>query len=144
MLQLIIHGIGDYFLQTDWQANNKKKAGWLGFWACFLHCFTYSLPFLFIGSWKAVLVIFITHFIIDRTNLVAYLLAIKNNVKKPITTEQNDGMGNFYPFYINIPKYDISNFGFSLERPFALTIWLYIICDNLLHIICNYIALMYL
>ena len=40
--------------------------------------------------------------------------------------------------------YDISNFGFGVERPFAITIWLYIICDNLLHIICNYIALLYL
>ena len=82
MLQLILHGIGDYFLQTDFQALNKKKKGWFGFWQCLKHCITYSLPFLFIGSWQAVTIIFITHFIIDRTNLVAYLLAIKNNVKK--------------------------------------------------------------
>ncbi len=78
MLQLIIHGIGDYFLQTDYQALNKKKKGLLGFWACLMHCITYSLPFLFIGSWKATIIIFVTHFIIDRTNIVAYALAIKN------------------------------------------------------------------
>jgi Protein of unknown function (DUF3307) len=119
MLQLIIHGIGDYFLQTDYQALNKKKDGWIGLWACLKHCITYSLPFLFIGSWKAVLVIFITHFIIDRTNIVAWLIAYKNGIRT------------------------IENFGFGLERPFAITIWLYIICDNLLHIICNYVALRY-
>ena len=120
MLQLIFHGLGDYFLQTDYQALNKKKKGWIGFFACLKHCVTYSLPFLFIGSWKAVLVIFITHFIIDRTNLVAWLLAYKNGIRT------------------------IDNFGFGLDRPFVITIWLYIICDNLLHIICNYLALRYL
>lgn len=135
MIQLILHGIGDYFLQTDWQALNKKKSGWLGFWACLKHCITYSLPFLFIGSWQAVSVIFITHFIIDRTNLVAYALAIKNNIhKEKPQPDERWGINN----------YDISNFGFGLERPFAISIWLYIICDNLLHIICNYIALKYL
>ena len=52
MLQLIIHGIGDFFIQTDWQALNKKKAGWIGFFACLKHCITYSLPFLFIEAWR--------------------------------------------------------------------------------------------
>ncbi len=133
MLQLIIHGIGDYFLQTDWQALNKKKKGNVGLWACLKHCITYSLPFFFIGSSKAVFIIFITHFIIDRTNIVAYALAIKNNVKKIDNSA----------FYVKKMVYNIDNFGFGLERPFAVTIWLYIICDNLIHIICNYIALKY-
>lgn len=132
MLQLILHGIGDYFLQTDFQALNKKKKGWFGFCQCLKHCITYSLPFLFIGSWQAVTIIFITHFIIDRTNLVAYALAIKNNVTYAGHKE-----------FPNSKKYNIENFGFGLERPFAITIWLYIICDNLVHIICNYIALLY-
>jgi len=136
MIQLILHGIGDYFTQTDYQALNKKKAGWVGFWACLKHCTTYSLPFLFIGSIQAVLVIFVTHFLIDRTNIVSYALAIKNNVKKTkLDAITNKAIGE---------EYDISNFGFGLERPFSLTIWLYIICDNLLHIIFNYIALTYL
>jgi hypothetical protein len=136
MLQLILHGIGDYFFQTDYQALNKKKKGLHGLWQCLKHCITYSLPFLLIGSWKAVLVIFITHFIVDRTNIVAYALAIKNNVKKWQDCKDNDMMEE--------QVYDISNFGFGLERPFPITIWLYIICDNLIHIICNYLALKYL
>lgn len=136
MIQLILHGIGDFFLQTDWQALNKKKPGKIGLKACLKHCTTYSLPFLFIGSWMAVLMIFITHFIIDRSNLVAYLLAFKNGVKRPVNAHTIA-----WPFPYT---YDISNFGFGLERPFAISIWLYIICDNLFHIICNFIALKYL
>lgn len=80
MIQLILHGIGDYFLQTDYQALNKKKEGFLGLWCCLKHCTTYSIPFLFIGSYMSVIIIFSTHFIIDRTNLVAYLLAAKNSI----------------------------------------------------------------
>lgn len=117
MVELILHGIGDYFLQTDYQALNKKKKGFNGFISCLFHCITYSILFFFIGSWKSVLGIFISHFIIDRTNIVSYLIAYKNGVKT------------------------IDNFGFSKDRPFAVTVWLYIICDNLLHIICNYIFL---
>ena len=136
MLQLILHIFGDYFLQTDWQALNKKKSGIIGFWACLTHCALYSTPFLFLGSWKAVLVIFITHFIIDRTNIIAYLLAIKNNVRKQQTSKM---MPLSFPY-----TYDISNFGLGLDRPFAISIWIYIIVDNLFHIVCNYLALKYL
>lgn len=137
MIQLILHGIGDYFLQTDYQATTKKKPGKEGFIACLKHCITYSLPFFLIGGWKAVLAIFLTHFIIDRSNLVAYIIAFKNGTKKPPVPEGM--MGWSFPY-----MYDISNFGFSKERPFAISIWLYIICDNILHIICNYLALRYL
>ena len=133
MLQLILHGIGDYFVQNDWMALNKKKKGWQGELACQIHCITYSLPFTFIGSWYAVLVIYITHYAIDRTNIIAYALAIKNGVKK------GTGVVNS-----SLLPYDISNFGFGKERPMFITIWLYIITDNLCHIICNYLALKYL
>lgn len=144
MEQLILHGIGDFWIQADKWALNKKKKGQYGFWCCFIHCFTYSLPFLFIGSWLATLVIFITHFIIDRTNIVAYLLAWKNGVyeNKELNPPIYRGVKMIPQYYKRV--YNISNFGFGLERPFAISIWLYIICDNLLHIICNYVALTYL
>lgn len=66
MQQLILHLIGDYLLQNDWMAQNKKKKGANGFIACVTHCTLYSFPFLFLCSWRAVLVIFSTHFLIDR------------------------------------------------------------------------------
>lgn len=120
MIELILHGIGDYFLQTDKQALGKKLKGWYGLKCCLIHCLTYSLPFLFIGSWKAVSVIFLTHFIIDRTNIVMWILAYKNGIRT------------------------IENFGYSLERPLFISVWLFIISDNILHIICNHLALKFL
>lgn len=140
MLQLILHGIGDFFVQTDEWALNKKKKGWYGLRCYLLHCITYSLPFKFIGSWLAVSVIFLTHFAIDRTNIVAYALAWKNGVRK-VESKVSEDRKTLTVWYTTL---DISNFGFGLERPFPITIWLFIICDNLCHIICNYVSLKYL
>jgi len=117
MTQLGLHLIGDYIIQNDWMALNKKKKGWLGHFACQLHCITYALPFLLIGSWSAVAVIYATHFIIDRYRLVDWFLAVRNGV------------------------FHIRNFGFGEERPQLITVWLYIITDNIFHLICNYTAL---
>lgn len=133
MIQLFLHAIGDYLVQNDWMALNKKLRTWKGELACQIHCITYSLPFLFIASWKAVLLIYISHYIIDRFNLVGYYLAIKNNVRH----KGENINGRFF-------KYDISNFGFGLDRPFAVAIWLYIIVDNIFHLICNYLILRYI
>lgn len=119
MLQLIFHGIGDYLIQNDWMALNKKKMGLKGLIACEVHCITYSLPFLFITSWKAVWWIYLSHFIIDRYKLADWFLALRNGV------------------------FHIRNFGFGEERPFVITVWLYIITDNIFHIICNYLILNY-
>lgn len=65
MLQLVLHLVGDYLLQNDWMAQNKKKQGNLGLLACTVHCTLYSLPFLLIGTPLQVAIIFITHFLID-------------------------------------------------------------------------------
>ena len=120
MVQLGLHLIGDYIIQNDWMALNKKKSGWLGHLACQIHCVTYALPFLFIGSWQAVAAIYATHFIIDRYRLVDWFLAVRNGV------------------------FHIRNFGFGEERPALITVWLYIITDNIFHLLCNYLALRFL
>lgn len=120
MEQLFFHLIGDYITQNDWMALKKKKAGIAGFSICLLHCTIYALPFLFIGSIYAFCVILISHFILDRTHIVEWYLAARNGVD------------------------NIDNFGFSKERPFAITIWLMIITDNIFHLMINFIALKYL
>lgn len=120
MIQLILHLVGDYILQTDYQAKYKKTKGKKGFFACLVHCTTYSLPFLFFYNYKAAIAIFFTHFIIDRTNIILRFIAFKNSVS------------------------DLSNFGSEKDKPFALSIWLYIITDNIFHIICNYLSIKYL
>lgn len=122
MEQLICHCIGDYLFQTDNQALTKKKKGKEGLFACLRHCITYTLPFLFlqVASLKACLVIFISHLIIDRTDIVLHFLVWKNSAQTK------------------------DNFGSNADRPFVITFWLYVITDNVFHIICNYLAIKYL
>lgn len=62
MEQLILHLIGDYITQSDWMANNKTKANAPAL-----------LPFFLLGGWLAVLVIFATHFFIDRFRLARFV-----------------------------------------------------------------------
>lgn len=119
MEQLLLHLFGDFIVQNDYVALNKKKNTLKGWIYCLWHCITYALPFLLISNWKAVIGIGLTHFIIDKTNIVAHFLKLRNNVK------------------------DISNFGFLPERPFAITIWLLIFTDNTFHLICNWLFIKY-
>lgn len=120
MIQLILHGVGDYWLPTDEQAKCKKRPGKYGWWMCYKHCITYSIPFLFVGSWVAVCGIFLTHFLIDRTNIIERTIAFKNRVKT------------------------IENYGFDEMKPKYISFWLFVICDNIAHLACNYLALTYL
>ena len=74
MIQFILHLVGDYLLQNDWMAQNKKKPGINGFLSCFVHCLLYSIPFLFFYNLVAVLIIFLFHFIIDRYYFVKWYM----------------------------------------------------------------------
>ena len=117
-LQLIIgflcHLTGDYLLQNDWMALNKKKT----WFPCFVHCILYTLPFyIFLGNGYYLWIIFLSHYFLDRYHLVDWFLAIRNGV------------------------FHIRNFGFSEERPALITVWLYIITDNIFHILFNSTAI---
>ena len=109
--QILLHLFGDFIIQNDWMAMNKKKPGIKGDLACLIHTITYSLPFLLITS---------THYVIDRTKIIDYFIMLKNGEK------------------------DIKNFGFNHERPFAVSIWIYIFVDNTFHLIINYLAIKYI
>jgi len=79
MNYLIGHLVGDYLLQTNWQAVNKKAPGWNGWAACLVHCSLYTLAvLLFTGWWRVELavLVFLSHIILDRTQLVAGLLKL--------------------------------------------------------------------
>lgn len=130
MIQLILHLFGDYVTQSDWMAQNKTKAHW----PAFCHALVYSLPFLFIGSWLAVLIIFATHFAIDRWRLARFVVFAKNCIFRPsserwanpLSWEEHQGTG------------------YHKDAPAWLAVWLLIACDNTLHLAINYAALLWL
>ena len=118
--QLLLHATGDYLTQNDWMAQNKTKSSLKGYLACLIHAIAYSLPFLLIGSFAAWIVIFVSHFFIDKYRLATYWIKLVNwNWKS-------------------------KNFGFDNEKPTWMSVWLMIIIDNVFHLICNYFSLKYL
>jgi len=126
MIQLIIHLWGDYIFQSGWMANNKTKA-WL---PALVHATVYSLPFLLIGSWQAVLVIWSTHAVIDRFRLARYVCWGKEWITGMFETPKS--------------WEDCSGTGYHKDVPIWLSMWLMIIADNTLHLTINYLALSYL
>lgn len=120
MNQLLLHLIGDYVTQSHWMAVNKTK--W--FYAAWCHATLYSLPFLLIGRYRAVFLIWWTHLWIDHYRLARYVVFAKNHLG--------------WPF----PKWaDCSATGFGSDVPVWLSTWLLIIVDNTMHLSINYAAL---
>lgn len=121
--QLVAHAIGDYILQSDWMAQEKTKRTV----AALAHVTTYALPFIAFGAspW-ALAAIAGSHFVIDRWRLARYLVWAKN------------WMGP------NKPWADCVGTGYPPERPPWMAVWLLIIADNILHVLCNGLALRYL
>ena len=100
-------------------ASTKTKNSKEGYLACLIHSVLYSFPFLIIGSWKAVLVIFITHFLMDKYRLAKYVVQLKNWC---FTTQT----------------------GFPSDTPSFIAVWILIIVDNIIHVSTNFLALYYL
>lgn len=116
MNELLAHLVGDYCLQSDWMAQNKVKA-WL---PAIAHAACYTLPFLFLTlQFLPLAVICLTHLLIDRFRLAAYVSKLKNW------------------------NWDSPN-GYDADRPVWLTTWLIIITDNTMHLLINHMALIYL
>lgn len=69
---LMGHLIGDYLLQNDWMALNKKKATW----PCFVHCVIWSMTVALCAHWPpwTLPILFVTHFAQDRTDVVVWLM----------------------------------------------------------------------
>ena len=128
MEQLILHLLGDYVLQSDWMALEKRRSSV----AAFTHAAVYATPFLFLtgvtapGSGPAWVTIVGTHFFIDRFGLARYVVWAKNWLSPRATNP---------PFSI------CATTGYPPDRPVWLTTWLLIAADNTLHLICNYAAL---
>ena len=92
MEQLLVHLLGDFVLQSDYCATNKNKKSL----PCLLHVLIYTSCFLLLTqSWKALLVIGITHYIIDRYPIIVKKLIWYKNHINP--------WGKYVPFeYCNV------------------------------------------
>lgn len=113
--QLVAHAVGDYIFQSDWMADNKTKSHV----AAAVHAVTYTLPFLLITQSPAALAaICVSHFVIDRWRLARFVVWLKNGPWMPLTAT-----------------------GYQDSKPAFLAVWLLIIADNILHVICNALAI---
>lgn len=104
-LILIGHLIGDYFVQTEYQATTKKLPGLEGHLACAIHSLTYSCmvvaTIMILGKWlcdidinfyqqlAAFGLVYLSHYPFDRTNIIGKLLALKGLVKPPVLDMKN-------------------------------------------------------
>ena len=141
--QLVAHLIGDYVLQSHWMANEKTKHSV----PALLHAIFYTLPFLLLTLNPAALaVIAVSHFIIDRWRLVRYLVWLKNWLGLPTwrleapVGPHNDAEWALDQWH-NKPWSECSKTGYPDDTPAWLAVWLMIVADNVLHIVCNAAAL---
>lgn len=121
--QIVAHLVGDYILQSHWMATTKTTKTV----AAAAHALVYTLPFLLLTqSMLALAIIVGTHFAIDRWRLARYVVWLKNFIAPP---------GN------NPTWAECGNTGYHNDTPPWLAVWLLIIADNTLHLICNALAL---
>lgn len=123
--QLLAHAIGDYILQSDWMACEKPSRHI----AAAVHAVCYTLPFLLLTrSPIALAAICGSHFVIDRWRLARYVVWAKNWI------------GPAYK-----PWAQCSSTGYDIvTKPAWMSVWLLIIADNTLHVICNGVAIKFL
>ncbi len=151
MIQLILHLIGDYVLQSDWMAQNKTKR----FAPAAAHAIVYSLPFLLLKpSLTAFMVILVTHFLIDRYRLARYVVWVKNCALNPASFKHGwpaEMMVTGFPDEADSDAHhkslcwsNCSGTGYPSDAPPWLAVWLLIAADNTLHLAINYAALRWL
>ena len=121
--QLVAHAVGDYLIQSHWMASEKMRRSL----AAAVHAVTYTLPFLLLTSSPfALSAIAASHFAIDRWRLARYVVFAKNFIApRSMWPKWSACVATGYPE--GVPQW--------------LAVWLLIIADNTLHVLCNAVAL---
>jgi len=136
--QLVCHAVGDYVIQSDWMASNKTKRSV----AALVHAVTYAWPFAVITqSWPALAVIVGTHFVIDRWRLARFVCWAKNVGFGGWDTPPIPGLIRSTH---RLSWKSCEKTGYPPGVPDFLAVWLLIIADNVMHVLCNGLALKYL
>lgn len=152
--QLVLHGFGDYVVQSDYMANEKTRKSS----ACLAHALTYAVPFLLVTQSPAALaVIASTHFVIDRWRLARYVCWVKNFVQPKFEWARKCDCGPDekcgaacgtarakVSMVRNYPWSECSATGYHKDRPAWMSVWLMIITDNIMHVVCNGLAISFL
>ena len=140
--QFVAHAVGDYVLQSSWMATEKTRRSV----ACLAHVACYVLPFLFLTrDPRALAFIAGTHFVIDRWRLARYVVWAKNFLAPPVHEPVGmfEGGGGFWRSG-NYAWERCRDTGYGPDTPPWMAVWLMIIVDSALHLICNYCALRWL
>jgi hypothetical protein len=122
------HLMGDYLFQNKWMA--YKKSG--DTWVCFVHCLIYTIVVTAttlpsIQNWQWPLLVFLTHFPVDRWGLADRWLALIDS--RTLKDFMYNGRNN-------IPDgYDRANYH-ALRGGF--TVLVYAIADNTIHLTMMY------
>ncbi|MDJ0454403.1 DUF3307 domain-containing protein [Gordonia amicalis] len=120
---LIAHLVGDYLIQSHWMATEKTRR----WWPAIAHAVTYGLPFLLITQSPAALAVIVgTHAVIDRHRLAKHLVWLKNQAAPKAFRPEHTATG--YPD----------------DTPAWMSVWLMIIADNILHMVINVAAVVWL
>lgn len=86
-LAIVGHLVGDYLLQNDWMAGNKKASDV----PCAVHCMLWTFSVLLFSGWFRVpeprggvitAFLFLTHYAQDRTNVVLWWMTRVNRQKQ--------------------------------------------------------------
>lgn len=122
-LGLVAHLIGDYLIQSHWMATEKTKR----WWPAIAHAVTYGLPFLLITQSPLALAVIVgTHAVIDRHRLAKYVVWAKNQIAP------------------SSHRPTLTATGYPEDTPPWMAVWLLIIADNVLHIVINTAAIVWL
>ncbi len=74
---LVAHLVGDFLVQTDWMAVNKKHSSF----ACLVHVVAYMLPFLLCSlAWWQLALIAVQHLVQDRSAFVYWWMWVWKRV----------------------------------------------------------------
>jgi hypothetical protein len=77
---IVGHLVGDYLLQNDWMALNKKQRSF----PCAVHCAIWTACVVGFAQWPlwTAAPLFVTHFIQDRTQIIVYWMTKVNRQAK--------------------------------------------------------------
>ena len=153
---LVLHALGDYVTQSDWMARNKTKR----WWPAIAHAVVYTVPFaLLLPRWEPLMLIGVSHLLLDRFRLVRYVCWAKN-LLAPGHYHQCDKCGHVVKAEQEVrcwkcgktlggemiftrwrhPWSECSGTGYHRNDPAWLTVWLMIIVDNTIHLAINGLA----